>query len=297
MLGNRLIKALRFITNHPLNSDRKLKSLTRYVLWQIGSRIVPGPVVVNFVNDTRLLVRPGMAGATGNLYAGLCEFYDMSFTLHFLKKNDVFIDVGANVGSYTVLAGGVARAKCLAIEPIPAIFVNLIDNINLNEIQGLVHTLNIGVGRKNSTLKFTSTLDVKNHVITCEDENVDTIRVPVKTLNSIVEKIEPQLIKIDVEGFENEVIAGAEDVLRKKSLLAVIMEMDNDRYGYDEALLHGKMIGYGFNSYSYSPFDRKIIPLIGQNRKSENTLYIRDVDQVVERIKTAPKFSVYGREI
>ena len=57
------------------------------------------------------------------------------------------------------------------------------------------------------------------------------------------------------------------------------------------------MIGYGFNSYSYSPFDRKIIPLIGQNRKSENTLYIRDVDQVVERIKTAPKFSVYGREI
>jgi hypothetical protein len=46
----------------------------------------------------------GMTGATGNLYVGLHEFEEMAFLLHFLRPGDLFADVGANVGSYTILA-------------------------------------------------------------------------------------------------------------------------------------------------------------------------------------------------
>ena len=62
------------------------------------------PVVVNYINDSRLLVQTGMTGATGNIYTGLHEFEDMGFALHFLQEGDYFIDLGVNVGSYTVLA-------------------------------------------------------------------------------------------------------------------------------------------------------------------------------------------------
>jgi hypothetical protein len=41
---------------------------------------------------------------SGNIYAGLHEFGDMAFVLHFLRAGDLFADVGANIGSYTVLA-------------------------------------------------------------------------------------------------------------------------------------------------------------------------------------------------
>src|SRR5437868_4075814 len=112
-----IINTLNFITRHPLNEQRKLKAIGRWLTWQVGSRLVPGPVAVNFVNDTMLLVSPGMTGATGNVYAGLHEFQDMAFVLHLLRQGDCFIDVGANIGSYTVLAGGGIGARCIAIEP------------------------------------------------------------------------------------------------------------------------------------------------------------------------------------
>lgn len=67
---------------------------------------MPGPVAVPFVENTRLLVGTGMAGATGNVYAGLHEFQDMAFVLHALRPSSFFLDGGANVGVYTVVAGG-----------------------------------------------------------------------------------------------------------------------------------------------------------------------------------------------
>lgn len=47
-----------------------------------------------------------MRGATGNVYVGLHEFESMGFVLHVLRSSSAFIDVGANVGAYTVLAAG-----------------------------------------------------------------------------------------------------------------------------------------------------------------------------------------------
>lgn len=57
-----------------------------------------------------------MTGATGNIYVGLHEFEDMAFLLHVLRRTDLFVDVGANIGSYTILAGGAAGAKLLLNE-------------------------------------------------------------------------------------------------------------------------------------------------------------------------------------
>lgn len=47
-----------------------------------------------------------MTGATGNWYCGLQEYEDMSFVLHALRPGDLFVDVGANIGSYSILAAG-----------------------------------------------------------------------------------------------------------------------------------------------------------------------------------------------
>jgi hypothetical protein len=75
----RSLNTFQFIVTHPLNSSRKLKSVWRFLPWQVGSRILPGPVAVDFVNGSRLLVKPGMTGATGSVYTGLHEFEDMAF--------------------------------------------------------------------------------------------------------------------------------------------------------------------------------------------------------------------------
>ena len=66
----------------------------------------------------------------------------------FLRPSDLFIDIGANVGSYTILASSEINAKTIAIEPVPSTFENLIDNISINKMQEKVKALNIGLGSK-----------------------------------------------------------------------------------------------------------------------------------------------------
>ena len=99
-----VLKAIKFITNHPLNDEHKLSAIIRFAKWQIGSRLVPGAIVYEWINGSKFLVKTGETGLTGNIYTGLHEFPDMSFLLHFLRAEDHFVDIGANVGSYTILA-------------------------------------------------------------------------------------------------------------------------------------------------------------------------------------------------
>jgi len=89
---------LKFITTHPLNRDRKLQSIARFAKWQIRSRLAPGAIVYDWINGSRFLVRADQTGLTGNIYTDLHEFADMGYLLHVLRDDDLFVDIGANVG-------------------------------------------------------------------------------------------------------------------------------------------------------------------------------------------------------
>lgn len=292
------INFLNFVVNHPLNSHRKLASINRWLRWHIGSRIVPGSVAIQFVNTTKLLIKPGMRGATENIYTGLCEFEEMSFLLHLLNETDTFVDVGANVGVYTVLAAGVRGASCISIEPIPTTFSHLIANIKLNGIDNLVTAKNIGLSNQKGILNFTTDLDCKNHVIDKIDaKEFNFIEVQVDMLDNIADKLKPTLIKIDVEGFEKYVIAGGKRTLTKDSLLAVIMELNGSSTKNEnvEKILHQEMLNYGFFTYRYSPFTRTLVSLEGrENMESRNTIYLKNIQTVEKKLKNAPSFFVNG---
>lgn len=287
-----ILNTLRFILNHPLNANRKTASIMRFARWQLSSRLVGAPVAKHFVDRTRLLISPGMTGATQNIYCGLHEFEDMAFVLHALRGTDGFVDVGANIGSYTILAGGAVGARCIAVEPIPETFRHLRDNINLNGLGDRVDALNIGIGKARGVLRFTSSLDSVNHALAELEYGGNSIEVEIERLDDVLSNFEPRIIKIDVEGFETNVIAGAHKVLFRESLLAVIMELNGsgERYGFDEDLLHRRMLEYGFRPFSYLPFERRLVVLDGKNVHSGNTLYIRNEEEVSSRLRNARKF-------
>lgn len=112
-----------------------------------------------FIEDSKLIVKNGMAGATGNLYAGLHDFEDMAFLLHLLRAEDLFGDIGANIGAYTILASGVVKAKSITVEPIPHTFNHLKHNIQINDLERLVTAYNKGVGALEGNLRFTKNFD------------------------------------------------------------------------------------------------------------------------------------------
>jgi tRNA G37 N-methylase Trm5 len=60
-----------------------------------------------------------MKGAVHYIAPRLGEFEEMAFVMHFLRSGELFVDVRANVGAFTVLAAGVAGAEVRAFEPNP----------------------------------------------------------------------------------------------------------------------------------------------------------------------------------
>ncbi|MFP5042404.1 FkbM family methyltransferase [Parasediminibacterium sp. JCM 36343] len=284
---------LQLLTSHPLTKKNQLKAIARFFKWQITTKINPYPVIYSFTSKSKIIVAKGMTGATGNLYLGLHEFADMAFLLHFLRKEDFFVDAGANVGSYTVLASAHVGCQSIAVEPVPSTYNHLMNNVFINRMTAKVTALNIGLGKENATLKFTKTLDTVNHIAT--EGEVDTIDVPIKTVDEIVGLNVPALIKIDVEGYETEVLKGAIETLKNEKLKAIIIELNGSggRYGFDEKNIHNQFLQLNFMPFIYNPFDRQLTKT--ENFGSYNTIYIRDVDFVKGRLSTAEKLEILGQ--
>lgn len=231
-----------------------------------------------------------------NLYCGLHEYNDMGFLLHFLREEDFFIDIGANVGSYTVLASSHVGANSFSFEPVPATFSRLASNLLINQIHNKVTAFNIALGSEVGSINFTSSFDTVNHV--ANNGEVDTILVPIETLDNILQHEKtPILLKIDVEGFETEVIKGASKTLRQEDLKAIIIELNGSgaRYNYDEKTIHQTLINLDFRPFQYDPKWRRLTS--ANTFGSHNTIYIRDADFVQRRVSTASKIRILQSEI
>lgn len=290
---------LRFILGHPLNQGRAASALWRYFSWHIASRMLPGGAVLPFVNDSRLIVRPRMHGATTAVYTGLPEYEEMSLVLHLLRPDDLFVDVGANVGIFSVLASAVAGAQTLAFEPVPESCKSLLDNLRLNEAESKVTLRRAAVGAAAGHVQFRSDQDANNRVLE-RTETGASIEAPMVTLDQELEQRSPVMIKIDVEGWEHEVLKGAGRTLQNPALLVVVLELfgGGSRYGSNDQQCHQIMLDAGFDPVHYQPDTRKFRSLNRQiNRESLNTLYIRNPAAIEARLAEGRRFRIMGRTV
>ncbi len=292
-----LFDTIRFITGHPLNREHRISSIIRFAKWQVASRLAPGSIVYDWINGSRFLVKTGETGLTGNIYTGLHEFPEMGFVLHFLRDEDLFVDVGANVGSYTILACSAVGARGVAFEPIPGTYRRLVENMRLNHLDDRVLCVNQGVGAKPGEMNFTSDSDTTNHALAAGEQPDGSVSVQLTSLDIALHGMSPSLIKIDVEGYESQVLEGAQQTLNNQALNAVIVELNGSgsRYGFNESKIIELMLNHRFLTYSYDPLSRSLTKLDGKNLNSGNTLFIRNRPFVEKRLTAAPKVAVHGR--
>jgi FkbM family methyltransferase len=228
------------------------------------------------------------------VYTGLHEFEEMAFVLHVLRPDDLFVDVGANVGSYTILAAGAVGARCVSFEPDRETMRSLERNVAANALDDRVELRQSVVGRSDGIAQFTSGADTLNHVVNALDTNA--VSAQMTTLDTALEGRSPQVLKIDVEGYELEVIAGASQILESREIIAVIIETNGSgsRYGVSDADLHSAMMDHGFVPCSYDPFVRRLT-VRGAPLSGGNTIYVKDPSQATSRVKDAPSYDIAGR--
>lgn len=290
-----LLRLFLYVWRHPLNVGGRLQVIARVLRWQMASRLLAGPIALPFVEDTRLFVSRGMTGATGNWYCGLHEAEEMGFVLHFLRPDDLFVDVGANIGSYTVMVAGGVGTRVISVEPIPSTFSNLQMNVILNGLTDRVELHRVGLSSERSELRFTPDQDTVNHVM-AEGELGRAIRVPVVSMDELLAGRVPTVIKIDVEGHEQAVLKGARSTLSDPGVAAVVMEINGSgvRYGVSDDELLAMMRGYGFEPYGYDPFVRR---LRDWDPSSGNAIFFRDRSAVDSRVAQAKRYRLVNGTI
>lgn len=159
--------------------------------------------------------------------------------LHSFKADDVFIDIGANVGIYTLYAGVIAGARVFAFEPESQNYAELCRSILLNAAHHKITAFCAAVSDKpleisnlilSDPMKTGSSFNdfsVPSHeyeaasrftqgcIAVSLDHLVETKAVPM-----------PKHVKIDVDGHENKVVAGMKNVLQSPELRTVLLECD-----------------------------------------------------------------------
>jgi FkbM family methyltransferase len=171
------------------------------------------------------------------------------------RADDVFLDVGANFGSWTIEAttGASPVRMAFALEPAPGPYLALLENLQLNRCHARARVLPIAAGAVLDVVPFRlDTLDPSggtSHVAS-DNENahiptgalwrrqpIDTA-VPVFPIDDLVRRgaIEaPTLVKIDAEGYEGQILRGMRDTAR--GVRRIFVEVHPDRLVDGEALV------------------------------------------------------------
>jgi len=163
------------------------------------------------------------------------ESKESDFIVNNIKEADVFIDVGANIGYFSMLAAKQKVKKILAFEPVPKTFDMLTLNIRHNNFNDIIKAFNIALGSKEHVVKCISSLGPKNH-IEYQKNNIhtglSTIDIKISTLDRLLkdekEVKSVDFIKIDVEGYEYEFLQGARETIGVFKPM-ILMEIEEHR--------------------------------------------------------------------
>jgi FkbM family methyltransferase len=190
--------------------------------------------------------------ARSRLHGCAKEPWTVRWIEDWMRPDEVFYDVGANVGAYSLVAAlsPAVRARVVAVEPGYPTFAALSENVVRNGAQDRVTALGVALGRSTTleTLHL-RTLDAGAALHTLgghEGPSGAAYRQPVLTfrLDDLVERFglpSPAHIKLDVDGTELDVLAGSDRTLSDPSLRTVLAELDEEKAGQLEAVLgdHG----------------------------------------------------------
>lgn len=170
----------------------------------------------------RFVIRPNTSDFQFVNYAYEASIKNYLKTL--LPKMTYFVDVGACMGEYNVWLAK-SGVKCFAFEPVN--YASLEENVRINDMQEQIKTYRLGLGAKKEKVVFEvmKTVTSSSHIDRSKGEG----NIEIDTLDHVFKDFrlkddETMVIKLDVEGMEEEVIEGARNFISDTKNLYIIYE-------------------------------------------------------------------------
>jgi len=259
-------KCLRFMNARLVGEDRWLVQKFLKVFFgisgilhrrRLGSRN-EFIIIDNFDRNLKLKINCAWSMGFSIYWSGFHEFHEFLFLNKFLKKHMVFVDIGANLGEYSLFAAKRVRdGKVLAFEPLPKMIKLLEENVSLNHFQN-VQIFTYGLSSKEGVLPIHEIENAHEGLSTFfpgEQKSKNAFEVHLKVFDAEFEGMgvdRIDFIKMDIEGGELGALQGARKTIEKFRPV-VMVEINQQTYhaaGYtiDDVYKF-------FSSLAYSPFE------------------------------------------
>lgn len=201
------------------------------------------------------------------------EEEEIAFLKKVLKPGDSFIDIGANVGLFSLVASPIVgtTGQIISFEPCTGTYQRFEENISLNKFKNItIEKQAVSDKKGTATLQLASDgYDAWNSIAepakgkVLNTEEINTISFDEFINNSKVDVKEISLIKIDVEGWELPVFIGGKSFFAADdapNLIVEFTEANAANAGYSCTELYQKLVEYGYSMYTYDAKQNKLIP-------------------------------------
>jgi len=162
----------------------------------------------------------------------------------------VVIDIGANIGNHTIFFSRILNSRVISVEPDCRTNSILAQNLSFNEVEHLVTLCPVAAGHQDGSITFVPAKpqNLGMSCVSLEPPSMKCLNVPMLTIDSIVAQHklkDVSLIKIDVEGFEAQVLLGAQNTLSAfRPNLIIEVECYNTNSAIDDYL---RAMGYNYS--------------------------------------------------
>lgn len=176
---------------------------------------------------------------------------------NYTKEGEVFFDIGANIGTYSLYAAKKKSLNVFALEPESSNFYFLNKNIYLNHLEKNITAINVALNNEDKLSYLNLVKFIVGGTEINFDEELNHMREKFEpvfkqgvlgfSLDNLVSQFEipyPNHIKIDVGGDEKKIFEGMETVLNNTALKTVMIELNHDLEEHMELISKMRIIGF-----------------------------------------------------
>lgn len=245
-------KSIIKVFNAPLNKKRHLRTLLILVWWKINQIVFKLPALIEIAPERYCICYPGSSFGSLIVYTKRPEYLEMKLTELLLQHDSSFIDVGAGIGDFSLIASSKIRnGRILALEPAQEPLGTLIKNIALNSLNNTVSIISEVASDKIGSINFEETsVSEISHI----GNGPKSIQKKTTTVDELIRKFKlsyVDLIKIDVEGAESLVVGGLKKSFKNGVVGCLIIELNAnaEKFGGSKTKTINLLINNGFHVF------------------------------------------------
>ena len=273
------LSKLQWLFSHDAARKRPVRTIWRLINWEF-IRIFNRTIESRYDETFDITLVPHEGASRLAYYFGVSEPELFAFYEAFLKPGMTVVDAGANIGLHTLFfAKRVGpEGRVYAFEPGQSAFDRLQSHVKRNQLTN-VRCFHCALGADEGTVAIAENPqdNSRNFVVESSPGKIGTKNVALRSLNQVLAEesvVRVDFLKLDVEGFESEVLKGARSYLEKHRIRVLQLELDDlglGRSGSNSTDICDTLFGYGYHRAEWS---QKHDRFVSASKNSFNTFFV-----------------------